>query len=121
MRSPFDSPQAMGSVNLRRLPGGFHSVAKQASFNIAFGVDLGGFGRPKSMPKFDFRAIFSDVIVEKKNYIEILFIFGGSKPEKIAIFHWKNNDFHKIGFFDKDPKNNEISCHFRRPKRKKIQ
>ena len=66
MRSFFDSAKAMGSVNLRRLPGGFHSVAKQASFNIAFGVDLGGFGKPKSMPKFDFRAIFSDVIFENK-------------------------------------------------------
>ena len=66
MRSLFDNPKAMGSVDLRRLAGEVHSVVKQASFNIAFGVDLGGFGRPKSMPKFDFRAIFSDVIFEKK-------------------------------------------------------
>ena len=65
MRSLFGNPQAMGSVDFRRLPGGLHSVAKQASFNIAFGVDLEGFGRPKSMPKFDFRAIFSDVIFER--------------------------------------------------------
>ena len=65
MRSLFDSPKAMGSVNLRRLPGGFHSVVKQASFNIAFGSNFGGFGKPKSMPKFDFRAIFSDVIFER--------------------------------------------------------
>ena len=65
MRSLFDNPKAMASVNLRRLPGGFHSVVKQASFNIAFWSNFGGFGKPKSMPKFDFRAIFSDVIFEQ--------------------------------------------------------
>ena len=64
MRSPLDALQTPAPVNLRRLAGEFHSVAKQASFNIAFRVDLEGFGRPKSMPKFDFRAIFSDVIIE---------------------------------------------------------
>ena len=66
MRSLFDNPKAMGSVDLRRLPGGFHSVVKQASFNIAFGSNFGGFGKPKSMPKFDCRAFFSDVISEKE-------------------------------------------------------
>ena len=65
MRSLFGNPKAMAPVNLRRLAGELHSVAKQASFNIAFGVDLEGFGKPKSMPKFDFRAIFSDVIFER--------------------------------------------------------
>ena len=82
MRSLFGNPKAMAPVNFRRLAGDLHSVAKQASFNIAFGVDLGGFGKPKSMPKFDFRAIFSDVIIGKKKYIEIWFSFEGSKPEK---------------------------------------
>ena len=66
MRSPLDALQTPAPVNLRRLAGEFHSVAKQASFNIAFGVDVGGFGKPKLMPKFDFRAIFSDVIFDKK-------------------------------------------------------
>ena len=65
MRSHIGSPKAMPPVDFRRAWGEFHSVAKQASFNIAFGVDLEGFGKPKSMPKFDFRAIFSDVIFEK--------------------------------------------------------
>ena len=66
MRSHIDNPKAMASVNLRRLPGGLHSVARQASFSIAFWNNFGGFGRPKSMPKFDFRAIFSDAIFEQK-------------------------------------------------------
>ena len=65
MRSQIGNPKAMTPVAFRRLPGEFHSVAKQASFNIAFRVDLEGFGSPKSMPKCDFRAIFSDVIFER--------------------------------------------------------
>ena len=64
MRSQIGGPKAMPPVNLRRLPGGFHSVAKQASFNIACWSNFNGFGRPKSMPKFDFRAFFFDVIFE---------------------------------------------------------
>ena len=66
MRSHIGSPKAMTPVDFRRSWGGFHSVAKQASFYIAFRVDLEGLGKPKSMPQFDFRAIFSDVIFEKE-------------------------------------------------------
>ena len=65
MDSHIGSPKAMRPVNFRRGWGGFHGVAKQASFSIAFWINFGGFGKPKSMPKFDFRAIFSDVIFEK--------------------------------------------------------
>ena len=43
MRSQIGRPKAMTPVKLRRLAGGFHSVAKQALFNIAFGVDLARF------------------------------------------------------------------------------
>ena len=64
MRSQIGGPKAMRPVSLRRLPGDFHSVAKQASFNIAFWSHFNGFGRPKSMPKFDVRAFFFDVIFE---------------------------------------------------------
>ena len=61
-----DAFQTLRPVNLGRLWRGFHSVAKQASFSIAFWSNFGGFGKPKSMPKFDFRAFFSDVIFEQK-------------------------------------------------------
>ena len=64
MRSHIGSPKAMIPVNLRRFAGGYHSVAKQASFSIAFWSNFGGFGKPKSMPKFDFGAFFFDVIFE---------------------------------------------------------
>ena len=64
MRNHIGSPKAMRPVNFRRGRGDFHSVAKQASFSIAFWSNFGGFGKPKSMPKFDFRAFFFDVIFE---------------------------------------------------------
>ena len=64
MRSLLDALQTLQPIALRCLASGFHSVAKQASFNIAFWSHFSGFGRPKSMPKFDFRAFFFDVIFE---------------------------------------------------------
>ena len=66
MGSHIGSPKAMRPVNFRRGLGDFHSVAKQASFSIAFCSNFRGFGKPKSLPIFDFRAIFSDVIFGKK-------------------------------------------------------
>ena len=44
--------------------GELHSIAKQASFSIAFWSNFGGFGRPKSMPKFDFGVFFFDVFFD---------------------------------------------------------
>ena len=43
MRSQIGGPKIMGPVNFRRLPGGFHSVAKQASFCIALRSDFSWF------------------------------------------------------------------------------
>ena len=64
MRSPLAALQTPPPVNFRRGWGEFHSVAKQASLYIAFWNPFRGFGEPKSMPKFDSRAIFFDVIFE---------------------------------------------------------
>ena len=64
MRSPLDALQTPPPVNFRRLAGELHSVAKQASFNIAFGTDFRRFSKPKWTSKFDFRALFFDVIFE---------------------------------------------------------
>ena len=72
MHSHLDALQAMPPVNFRRLASDFHSVAKQASFYIAFGTDLqgfffvflrcwgdfGGFGEAKMRPKIDFWDVF---------------------------------------------------------------
>ena len=43
MHSHLDALQAMPPVSFRRLPRDFHSVAKQASFYIAFGAHFQGF------------------------------------------------------------------------------
>ena len=64
MGSHVGSPKAMRPVNFRRGAGELHSPATQASFNVAFWSNFGGFGKPKSMPKFDFRAFFFDVVFE---------------------------------------------------------
>ena len=60
MRSHIGNPKAMTPVDFRRGRGGFHSVAKQASFNIAFGADFKGFGTPKWRPKSMLEAYFFD-------------------------------------------------------------
>ena len=88
MRSLFDSPKAMASVNFRRLPGGLHSVAKQASFNIAFGVDLEGFGKPRWIPNVDFQAFFFDVILEC--------VFVSNFNRFLEAQNQKNSNFHIV-------------------------
>ena len=66
MGSHIGNPKAMPPVNFRRGWREFHSAAKQASFSFAFWSNFGGFGKPKSMPKFALRAFFSDVVLEQK-------------------------------------------------------
>ena len=64
MQSHFRSPKVATPVNIRRFPGDFHSVAKQASFYIAFGKDFGGFWRPKWMLKLTLGPVLFDVVLE---------------------------------------------------------
>ena len=85
MPSQIGGPKTMRPVDFRRLPGGFHNVAKQASFSIAFWNNFGGLGKPKSMPKFDFRAFFSDVIFEQKSTSKFVPILEAQNQ--------KNNNF----------------------------
>ena len=47
MSNQIDSPKARRPADLRRGPGDFHSVAKQAPFCIAFRVDFGSENGPK--------------------------------------------------------------------------
>ena len=54
MSNQIDSPKAPSLANLRRVPGDFHSVAKQAPFRIAFRLELGG----QNGPKIDFLSAF---------------------------------------------------------------
>ena len=64
MQSHSRSPKVAALVSLRRLASEFHSVAKQASFYVAFGKDFGGFRRPKWMPKLMLGPVFFDVVLE---------------------------------------------------------
>ena len=64
MHSHLDALQAMPPVNLRRVARDSHSVAKQASFYVAFGTDFQGFWKPKWLPNSSFEALFFDVIFQ---------------------------------------------------------
>ena len=79
--------------------------------------DFGGPNGPqKSMFEPFFSMWFSKTFLHR-NLVD----FWRLQTRKIAIFLRKNNDFYKISFFDKDPKNIQFSFHFRRPKRRKFQ
>ena len=89
MRSHLDALQTMASVNLRRGAGGFHSVAKQASFRVALRSDFKGFWsgfgtswEAKMDAKINFRAIFFDVFFRMRFCIDFEWFFRGPKPEK---------------------------------------
>ena len=56
MSNQIDSPKAPTLAELRRFPGDFHSVAKQAPFRIAFRVDFGSQNDPKIDEISNFRA-----------------------------------------------------------------
>ena len=80
-------------------------------------VVLGGPNRcPNSIWEPFFSMSFSKAFWHR-NFID----FWKLETRKIAIFLKENYDFHKISFFDKDPKNIEFSLHFRRPERRKFQ
>ena len=75
MRSLLESPKIMAPVNFRRRPGGFHSVAKQAPFRIAFRLEFGGQNGPKIDEISSFGAFrFTSAFRAAK-----LVIFGGAK------------------------------------------
>ena len=71
MLSPRDSRKPPRLAKLRRDPGDFHSVAKQASFGVAsrrdlkgFWKDFGKFGKAKRRPKSIFARCFCNVFFE---------------------------------------------------------
>ena len=89
MRSQMDGLQTPTPVTLRRVAGDFHSVARQASFNVAFWSDFSRFWS-------DFERFWEAKIDAKTNFLEVIFrcffrvrfcmdfllFFGGPKPEK---------------------------------------
>ena len=57
MRSQIGSPKVVRPVDFSRLACGFHSVAKQAPFRIAFRVDFQSQNGPKTMEMSIFRTL----------------------------------------------------------------
>ena len=85
MHSHLDALQAMPPVDLRRGGRDFHSVAKQASFYIAFGTDFQGFWKAKWTPKFDFRGFLSTLFFTAFEH-PIWVDLSRVRTRKIAIF-----------------------------------
>ena len=127
MLSQIGRPKAMPPVNFRRLPGGFHSVAKQASFHIASGRDFKGFRRDFGRfweAKMEAKIYFCEMILpcffRKRFGIDFGWFFGGSQPEKsikTMVFSMVFANFHKIHIFEKVTKKPRFWLRFRRPKR----
>ena len=98
------------------------SIASQNKlrFTSLLGPIFKDFGRPNGFPNSIFEAFFSMLFFIAFEH-PILVDFSRLRTRKIVIFPRENNDFCKIGVFDKDPKNIEFSLHFRRPERRKFQ
>ena len=75
MSNQIDSPKAPRLANFRRLAGGFHSVAKQAPFRIAFRVDFGC----QNGPKIDEISSFGALYFPSLFWVANLMIFGRSQ------------------------------------------
>ena len=94
MSNQIDNPKAPRLANLRRLPGDFHSVAKQAPFRIAFRVAFGGQKPLKIDEISSFGAICFTSLFRAAN----LMISGGPQSWKTLILPSKNKVFHEIHF-----------------------
>ena len=98
------------------------SIASRNKLRLTslFGAILVVLGGPNRCPNSILEPFFSMSFSKAfwhRNFID----FWKLETRKIAIFLKENNDFHKISFFDKDPKNIEFSLHFRKPERRKFQ
>ena len=120
MHSHLDALQAMRPLicyKVRMIP---IASRNKLRFTSLLGPIFKNFGRPNGLPNSIFEAFFSTLVFIAFEH-PIWVDFSRVRTRKIAIFFKKNNDFYKIGFFDKDPKNIEFSLHFRRPERRKFQ
>ena len=89
MRSHLDALQTPAPVNFRRVAGEVHSIAKQASFSVAFWSDFEGFGSDFGMlweAKMDASIDFWEVILQclfrMRFFIDLGSFLGPRKSEK---------------------------------------
>ena len=73
---------------------------------------------PNGLPNSIFEAFFSTLFFIAFEH-PILVDFSSLRTRKIAILHRENNDFCKIGVFDKSTKIARFCLRFQRPKRRK--
>ena len=92
LRSQIGSPKSVRSVSFRRLPGGFHRVAKPTPFRIAFRLKFGG----QNGPKIDEISSFGAIRFTSEFQAAKLVIFGGAQSWKSLILLRKNKVFRKI-------------------------
>ena len=121
-----DALQTLRPIDFRRLPRQFHSVAKRASFYIAFGRDFCGFrvdferfGGGKMEAKIDFLEVFLRCFFGMRFSIDLGWIFRGSKPEKSIKtigFSMVFAHFQKIDVFEKSTKKPRFWSRFWRQK-----
>ena len=126
MRSHIGNPKAMAPVNFRRGRGDFHSVAKQASFNIAWRSDFGGFKKDfgrfweaKTEAKIDFQVVVFRCFFRVHFGINFGFFFGESNHEKSLKtigFSMVFINFQKIVICEKISKKPRFWNRFRKPK-----
>ena len=119
MRSLLDGLQTPTPVNFRRLPRGFHSVAKQASFSVAFGSDFKGFWRPTWTQKSMFGPRFFDVIFECV-FVSILARFFEAPNLKNRALASTGAWFLQNRCFQKKFEKCRFLLHFSMPKRRKF-
>ena len=126
MRSHLDAIQTMSSVNLRRLPRRFHSIAKQASLSVAFRSDFEGFGNDfgtlweaKMDANIDFWEVILQCLFRMRFFIDLGSFLGPRKSEK----SWKTigfsmvfANFQKINVFETNAKKPRFWRRLRRPK-----
>ena len=89
MRSPLDALQTPAPVSFRRFARGFHSVAKKASFSMAFWSDFEGFGsdfealwEAKMDANIDFWEVILQCFFRIRFFIDLGSFLGPRKSEK---------------------------------------
>ena len=83
-----------------------------------------GFGKPKWMPKSNFRSFFFRCFFRARFDIDFGWIFGASEPEKSTktiVFLMVFVNFHRIDAFEQIAKKHRFWSRFRKPKPRQIE
>ena len=118
MRSPLDALQTTTSVELRRGSGELHSVAKRASFCVAFRADSRGFGGQHGRQNWWSGLVFAMLFLNSFLY-RFRLDFLRLRTSKIELSPRREHSFCKTDVFQKRPKNDWFELKFWRLNQKK--